>query len=153
MTVNENVMALLKVFYSRPDEVANLLFAGSPVLGKIKKQRVEGKTVNYSALVSHGACSADYTEAVKTAENASKNVEWSIASQQLFSALKLTAKDMNAATTQKGMYMPILANKLYGATDAFRRNLAVSMYGRGFGEVCLCPTAVENWNVGSCSFD
>lgn len=135
---NDNIKALLKVWYK--DGVSNLLFRNSPVLKMIQKNRIEGKTYNFSAMYgSGGAVGGDFTKVRTLAANTSKNVEFAVEPGQLFSSYTMNAKEVQASQTQKGAYMKVAGAKMFAATDGFRKTLAAAIYGRGYGELCFAP--------------
>ena len=69
---DQSILSLLKVFYK--DGVQNLMFRNDPLLEKLEKVHIEGKTYNFSAMYGRGgACSADYTVAKKVAAKNTKN--------------------------------------------------------------------------------
>ena len=62
VSTDSNILAMLKVYYR--DKVENLLFRDSPVLGKFKKVRVGGSSVNFPAVYGHGgAVGGNYLKA------------------------------------------------------------------------------------------
>lgn len=139
ISTNDNIKALLKVYYK--DGVENLLFRNSPVLKVIKRNRIEGKSYNFSAMYGRGgAVAGDFTKARALAATVSKNVEFAVEPGQLFSVYSMNAKEVQASQTQKGAYMKVAGNKMFAATDGFRKTLAASLYGRGYGELCFAPT-------------
>lgn len=138
ISTNQSILSLLKVFYK--DGVENLMFRNSPVLKKIKKDRVEGKTVNFAAMYGRGgAVSGDFTVAQNLAETVSKNVEFSVAPGQLFSVYTMNAKEVQASKTQRGAYMKVAGAKLFASAEGFRKTLAASLYGTGHGEIAVMP--------------
>lgn len=135
ISTNQSILSLLKVYYK--DGVENLMFRNSPVLKKLKKDRVEGKQVNYAAMYGRGgAVSGDYTVATDLAETVSKNVEFSVTPGQLFSVYTMNAKEVQASKTQRGAYMKIAGAKLFASAEGFRKTLAAALYGAGHGELC-----------------
>lgn len=143
ISTNQNILSLLKVYYK--DGVENLLFRNSPVLKKIKKDRVEGKTVNFAAMYGRGgAVSGDFTVAQNLAETVSKNVEFSVAPGQLFSVYTMNAKEVQASKTQRGAYMKVAGAKLFASAEGFRKTLAAALYGTGHGELCALGSLTTN---------
>ena len=53
VTTESGLLSMLKVFYAK-EGLMNLLFRNDEFLKTIKKQRVEGKTQNFSALYTRG---------------------------------------------------------------------------------------------------
>lgn len=143
ISTNQSILSLLKVYYK--DGIENLMFRNSPVLKKIKKDRVEGKTVNYAAMYGRGgAVSGDFTVAQSLAETVSKNVEFSVAPGQLFSVYTMNAKEVQASKTQRGAYMKVAGAKLFASAEGFRKTLAASLYGTGHGELCALGSLTNN---------
>lgn len=131
-----SIRAMLKVFYK--DGVENLMFRNSPVLKKIKKERVEGKTQNFSAMYGRGgAVAADFLTAKNNAATVSKAVEFQVEPGQLFSVYTMNAKEVQASQTKRGAYMKIAGAKMFAASESFRKTLAAALYGRGYGEIAL----------------
>lgn len=142
VTTNDNIKALLKVYYK--DGVENLMFRNSPVLKKLQKNRIEGKTYNFSAMYGRGgAVAGDFTKAKNLAASVSKNVEFAVEPGQLFSVYTMNAKEVQASVTRRGAYMKVAGAKMFAASEGFRKTLAASLYGRGFGELCFAPASVS----------
>lgn len=146
VTTNDNIKALLKVYYK--DGVENLMFRNSPLLKKLPKNRIEGKTYNFSAMYGRGgAVAGDYIKAESLAATVSKNVEFQVEPGQLFSVYTMNAKEVQASKTQRGAYMKVAGAKMFAASEGFRKTLAAAQYGRGFGEICFAPAG--SLTVGS----
>lgn len=130
----QSILSLLKVFYK--DGVQNLMFRNDPLLKKLEKVHIEGKAYDFSAMYGRGgACSADYTVAKKVAAQNTKNAEFSVEPGQLFSACSYNQKELLASKTNPGAYMKVAGAKFFAAGEAFRKQLAAAIYGRGFGEL------------------
>ena len=139
ISTNDNIKALLKVYYK--NGVENLMFRNSPLLKKLQKNRIEGKTYNFSAMYGRGgAVAGDFTKARALAATVSKNVEFAIEPGQLFSVYSMNAKEVQASQTRRGAYMKATGSKMFAASEGFRKTLAASLYGRGYGELCFAPT-------------
>lgn len=139
ISTNDNIEALLRVYYK--DGVENLMFRNSPLLKKIHKNRIEGKTYNFSAMYGRGgAVAGDFTKARALASTVSKNVEFAVEPGQLFSVYSMNAKEVQASQTKRGAYMKVAGAKMFAASEGFRKTLAASLYGRGYGELCFAPT-------------
>ena len=66
ITQDKTIESLLKVKY-RKEGPANLMFKNDPLLKIIKKENVEGKSYNFSAIYSRGgAVSSKYLTAKKS---------------------------------------------------------------------------------------
>ena len=134
ISTEASILNILKVWYK--DGVENLLFRNSPLLKEITKTRVEGKTQNFAALYGRGgAVSADFLVAQAKAAKTARNAEFSVVPGDLFSVYSMNAKEVQASLSKRGAYMKVAGNKLFAATEAFRKTLAASLYGRGFGEI------------------
>lgn len=142
ISTNDSIKALLKVYYK--DGVENLMFRNSPLLKKLQKNRIEGKTYNFSAMYGRGgAVAGDFTKARNLAASVSKNVEFAVEPGQLFSVYTMNAKEVQASVTRRGAYMKVAGAKMFAASEGFRKTLAASLYGRGYGELCFAPTPVS----------
>lgn len=139
ITTNDIIKALLKVYYK--DDVENLMFRNSPLLKKLQKNRIEGKTYNFSAMYGRDdAVADDFTKARNLAASVSKKVEFAVEPGQLFSVYTMNAKEVQASVTKRGAYMEAAGAKMFTASKGFRKTLAASLYGRGYGELCFAPT-------------
>ena len=142
ISTNDNIKALLKVYYK--DGVENLMFRNSPLLKKLQKNRIEGKTYNFSAMYGRGgAVAGDFTKARNLAASVSKNVEFAVEPGQVFSVYTMNAKEVQASVTKRGAYMKVAGAKMFAASEGFRKTLAASQYGRGYGELCFAPASVS----------
>ena len=142
ISTNDSIKALLKVYYK--DGVENLMFRNSPLLKKLQKNRIEGKTYNFSAMYGRGgAVAGDFTKARNLAASVSKNVEFAVEPGQLFSVYTMNAKEVQASVTKRGAYMKVAGAKMFAASEGFRKTLAASLYGRGYGELCFAPASVS----------
>ena len=138
ISANASILAMLKVYYK--DGVENLMFRNSPVLKKIKKERVEGKTQNFSAMYGRGgAVGGDFLVAKNNAATVSKAVEFAVEPGQLFSVYTMNSKEVQASQTKRGAYMKVAGAKMFAASESFRKTLAAALYGTGYGEICLAP--------------
>lgn len=136
ITQDKTIESLLKVKY-RKEGPANLMFKNDPLLKIIKKENVEGKSYNFSAIYSRGgAVSSKYLTAKKAANENVKAAEFAVTPGELYSVCNYTNKEVAASKTNEGAYMPIAAAKFFTATEAFRKTLASTLYGRGYGEIC-----------------
>lgn len=139
ITADQGIKALLKVWYK--DGVENLLWRNSPVLKKIQKTKVEGKEQAMAVLYSRGgAVASDFLVAEAKAAKNVKNAEFKVTPGQLFSVFSYNAKEVQASLSKRGAYMKIAGNKAFAATEALRKTLALSLYGRGYGEIAKYNT-------------
>ena len=144
ISTSASILAMLKVWYR--DGVENLMFRNSPVLMKINKTRVEGKTQNFSAMYGRGgAVGGDFTKAKANASTVSKSAEFEVVPGQIFSVYAMNAKEVQASVSKKGAYMKVAGAKMFSASEAFRKTMALALYGRGYGELCASgyATAIE----------
>ena len=138
ISANASILAMLKVYYK--DGVENLMFRNDPLLKKIKKERVEGKTQNFSAMYGRGgAVGGDFTKAQANAATVSKAVEFAVEPGQIFSVYSMNSKEVQASQTKRGAYMKIAGAKMFAASESFRKTLAAALYGTGYGEICFAP--------------
>lgn len=149
ISTSASILNILRVWYK--DGVENLLFRNSPLLKKLNKVRVEGKTQNFAALYGRGgAVSADFLVAQAKAAQTSRNAEFSVVPGDLFSVYSMNAKEVQASLSKRGAYMKVAGNKLFAASEAFRKTLAASLYGRGYGEIGVIDAAkAYNFSVNT----
>lgn len=139
---NSNITALLKAYYI--DGVENLMFRNSPLLAKIEKVRVEGKSQNFNAMYGRGgAVGGDFTKALAAAASVSKDVEFVVTPGQVFSVYTMNGKEVQASATMRGAYMEIAGAKMFAASEAFRKTIAAALYGTGFGEIASLAAATS----------
>lgn len=135
ISADQSILSLLKVYYK--DGVENLMFRNDPVLKALSKEKIEGKTYNFSAMYGRGgAVSANYTIAKKVAANNTKVAEFAVEPGQLFSVCSFNQKEVLASKTRAGAFMKVAGAKFFAATEAFRKQMAAALYGRGYGELC-----------------
>ena len=135
ISADQSILSLLKVYYK--DGVENLMFRNDPVLKALSKEKIEGKTYNFSAMYGRGgAVSANYTIAKKVAANNTKAAEFAVEPGQLFSVCSFNQKEVLASKTRAGAFMKVAGAKFFAATEAFRKQMAAALYGRGYGELC-----------------
>lgn len=148
ISTEASILNILKVWYK--DGVENLLFRNSPLLKDITKTRVEGKTQNFAALYGRGgAVSADFIVAQAKAAKTARNAEFSVTPGDLFSVYSMNAKEVQASLSKRGAYMKVAGNKLFAATEAFRKTLAASLYGRGFGEIAVIDVSALSFTANT----
>lgn len=139
----EQLTNLLKIWYK--DGVTNLLYRNSPLLKMIKKERVEGSEQDFNALYGRGgAVSANFIYASEGAAETIRDAVFKITPGQIFSCYTITAKEIVAAKTQRGAFMPIAGAKMFTATEAFRKTIAGSLYGMGYGELAYVTTGANS---------
>lgn len=142
ISTSQSILSMLKVWYK--DGVQNLMFRNSPLLQKIEKTRVEGKQQNFSAIYGRGgAVAARFTLAQQNAKQQTRNVEFEVKPGQVFSVYTMNGKEVQASLTKRGAYMKVAGNKMFAASEGFRKTMAAAIYGRGYGELCFID-AVQN---------
>lgn len=136
ISTSASILAMLKVYYK--DGVENLMFRDSPVLGKLKKERVEGKTVNFSAIAgAGGAVAGDYLIAAAGASSDVGAVEYAVEPGQLWSTYSVNVAEVQASASKRGAYMKTAGASMFNSTKNFRKAFAAAFYGKGFGEIAL----------------
>lgn len=139
-------MAILKTWYK--DGVQNLMFRNSPIVKQLPTTRVEGKTQNFAAMYGRGgAAGGSYTQALAKASTVSKNVEFSVTPGQVFSIYSINQKEVQQSLSKRGAYMKVAGNKMFAASESFRKTVQAAFYGRGFGELCFSPTTALTANT------
>ena len=147
ISANASVLAMLKVYYKK-EGIENLLFRNSPLLKKIKKERVEGKEQRFAAMYSRGgAAGGDFTAAKNQAATVAQTAEFCVTPGQLFSVYSMNAKEVAASRSNAGAYMRVGGAKMFAASESFRKTLAAALYGTGYGEICAVPTG--GWTLTS----
>lgn len=140
ISTNASILAMLKVYYKK-EGIENLLFRNSPLLKKIKKDRVEGKEQRFAAMYSRGgAVSGDFTAAKAQAASVAKTAEFCVTPGQIFSVYSMNAKEVAASKSNAGAYMRVGGAKCFAASEGLRKTLATALYGSGYGEICAVPT-------------
>ena len=140
ISANASILAMLKVYYKK-EGIQNLLFRNSPLLKKIKKERVEGKEQRFAAMYARGgAAGGDFTAAKAQAATVAQTAEFCVTPGQLFSVYTMNAKEVAASRSNAGAYMRIGGAKMFAASESFRKTLAAALYGSGYGEICAVPT-------------
>lgn len=135
ITAEAGILAMLKTFYAK-EGLVNLLYRNDPLLKEIKKERVEGKQANFSALYSRGgAVSANATVAERLATETAKAKEFQVTPGQLFSACVFGNKELLASKSLRGAYINVAAAKFFANAESFRKTMAVALYGTGHGEL------------------
>ena len=140
ISANASILAMLKVYYKK-EGIQNLLFRNSPLLKKIKKERVEGKEQRFAAMYSRGgAAGGDFTAAKTQAATVAQTAEFCVTPGQLFSVYTMNAKEVAASRSNAGAYMRVGGAKMFAASESFRKTLAAALYGSGYGEICAAPS-------------
>ena len=141
ISANASILAMLKVYYKK-EGIENLLFRNSPLLKKIKKERVEGKEQRFAAMYARGgAAGGDFTVAKAAAATVAQTAEFCVTPGQLFSVYTMNAKEVAASRSNAGAYMRVGGAKMFAASESFRKTLAAALYGSGYGELCEVSSA------------
>ncbi len=129
------MMGIFKEYYT-PDQMEQLLFRNSPLVKKIEKRRVTGKTYNYPMLSGMGgAVSGSGTVAVAQSTTTARTQQSAATYGNLFAAFQLTEKEILASQNEKGAFEPAGVVKMFAACEAARKAMAACAYGSGFGEL------------------
>ena len=147
---SNDINTMLKTYYAK-EGVENLLYRNDPLLKMIKKEQVEGKTANFTALYSKGgAVAANYIKMKNLSLNGLKAAEFAVTPGQLFSGCVFDAKEIAASKSMRGAYINIAQAKFFAATESFRKTLAVALYGTGYGEIYQLD-GTETTTIGTSS--
>ena len=147
MTNSDAVKAMLKTWYAK-EGVQNLMFRNSPLLKKLEKVRVEGKTQNFSAMLARGgAVAGNFNTAKKVAANTAQAVEFAVVPGQIFSVYTMNAREVQASVSKRGAYMKVAGAKMFAAAEGFRKTLAAALYGSGYGEIAKVPVSTSTETV------
>lgn len=144
ISTDAGILAMLKTYYAK-EGLQNLLYRNDPLLKDIKKERIEGKQANFSALYSRGgAVSANYLTAKKLATQTAQAKEFQVTPGQLFSACVFNNKELLASKTLKGAYINVASAKFFANAESFRKTMAVALYGSGHGELFTYAAAATD---------
>ena len=142
---SNSILAMLKVYYKK-EGIQNLLFRNSPVLKKIRKDRVEGKEQRFSAMHSRGgACSGSFLVAKAQAASVGATSEFIVTPGQLYSVYTMNAKEVAASKSNAGAYMRIGGAKMFASSESLRKTFAAALYGSGYGEIAAVPSG--GWSL------
>lgn len=140
----EGILQMLKTYYAK-EGLQNLLYRNDPLLKKLKKERIEGKQANFSALYSRGgAVSANFIKAKELAATTAQAKEFQVTPGQLFSACVFNNKELLASKTLRGAYINVASAKFFANAEAFRKTMAVALYGTGHGELFAYAAAATD---------
>ena len=136
------LIQMLKTYYAK-DGLVNLLYRNDPLLKKLKKTRIVGKNANFSALYSRGgAVSANFTVAKSIATKTAKAAEFTVEPGQLFSCCSYGNRELLMSRALKGAYINIAQAKFFASCESFRKTLAVSLYGNGYGKIATLTSDI-----------
>lgn len=140
----DGILQMLKTYYAK-EGLSNLLYRNSPLLKKIRKERVEGKTANFSTLYSRGgAVSANFLMAKSLAKNTARAMEFQVSPGKIYSCCSFTVPELQASKTARGAYLPIAKAKLFASEESMRKTLAMALYGDGYGYLCAMPATLSD---------
>ena len=149
ITAEAGILGMLKTYYAK-EGLVNLLYRNDPLLKDIKKERVEGKQANFSALYSRGgAVSANYTKAKELAKTTAQAKEFQVVPGQLFSACVFNNKELLASKSLRGAYINVASAKFFANAESFRKTLAVALYGTGHGELFTVASNQADFTAGT----
>lgn len=135
VTGDSSVLAILKEYYGVQD-VEALVFRNSPVLGRIKKERVGGKYIPLPmAAYGSGAVTADFMQVTNQAANSYLGVSMQVQPGQLFSSFVLDPKEFLASDGDRAAFISVFAIRAMLAMDDLRKTLATCLYRQGYLEM------------------
>jgi hypothetical protein len=135
VTGDASVLAILKEYYG-VQQIESLVFRNSPVLGRIKKERVGGKYVPLPmAVYGSGAVTADYTQVISQAANSYLGVSMEVTPGRLFSSFVIDPQEWLASQMDKAAFKSVFAIRAFLALDDMRKVLASAFYRTGYLEL------------------
>ena len=135
VTGDSSVLSILKEYYGVQD-VEALVFRNSPVLGRIRKERVGGKYIPLPmAVYGSGAVTSDYTQVTSQATNSYTGVSMQVTPGRLFSSFVLDPEEFLASQGDRAAFISVFAIRAMLAMDDLRKTLAKCMYGQGYLEM------------------
>ena len=135
VTADTNVLAILKEYYGVQD-VEALVFRNSPILGKIRKERVGGKYIPLPmAVYGSGAVTSDYTQVTTQAANSYTGISMQVTPGRLFASFVLDPEEFLASQGDRAAFISVFAIRAMLAMDDLRKTLATCFYRSGFLEM------------------
>jgi len=135
VTADTNVLAILKEYYGVQD-VEALVFRNSPILGKIRKERVGGKYIPLPmAVYGSGAVTSDYTQVTAQAANSYTGISMQVTPGRLFASFVLDPEEFLASQGDRAAFISVFAIRAMLAMDDLRKTLATCFYRSGFLEM------------------
>lgn len=135
VTGDSSVLAILKEYYGTQD-VEALVFRNSPVLGRIRKERIGGKYYPLPmAAYGSGAVTADFTQVTQQASNTYLGISMQVTPGQLFSSFVLDPKEFLASDGDRSAFISVFAIRAMLAMDDLRKTLATCLYRQGYLEM------------------
>ena len=142
ISTEAGILAMLKTYYAK-EGLQNLLYRNDPLLKEIKKERVEGKQANFSALYSRGgAVSANFLTAKSLATQSAQAKEFQVTPGQMFSCCVFNNKELLASKSLRGAYINVASAKFFANAESFRKTMAVALYGTGHGELFTTSASI-----------
>jgi len=135
VTADTNVLAILKEYYGVQD-VEALVFRNSPILGKIRKERVGGKYIPLPmAVYGSGAVTSDYTQVTAQAANSYTGISMQVTPGRLFASFVLDPEEFLASQGDRAAFISVFAIRAMLAMDDLRKTLATCFFRSGFLEM------------------
>lgn len=135
VTADTNVLAILKEYYGVQD-VEALVFRNSPILGKIRKERVGGKYIPLPmAVYGSGAVTSDYTQVTAQAANSYTGISMQVTPGRLFASFVLDPEEFLASQGDRAAFISVFAIRAMLAMDDLRKTLATCFYRSGYLEM------------------
>lgn len=135
VTADTSVLAILKEYYGVQD-VEALVFRNSPILGRIRKDRVGGKYIPLPmAAYGSGAVTSDYTQVTNQAANTYLGLSMQVTPGRLFSSFVLDPQEYLASQGDRAAFISVFAIRAMLAMDDLRKVLATCFYRQGFLEM------------------
>ena len=135
VTADTNVLAILKEYFGVQD-VEALVFRNSPILGKIRKERVGGKYIPLPmAVYGSGAVTSDYTQVTAQAANSYTGISMQVTPGRLFASFVLDPEEFLASQGDRAAFISVFAIRAMLAMDDLRKTLATCFYRSGFLEM------------------
>src|SRR6478609_2351423 len=160
VSTDSNFIGLFKTTYStrKPEDI---FFQNSPVAKEAiqKIESVGGKEYKIPILagnIANASGDGAVTQAKAAAYGSSPNLEFVITPGQIFAGYFITLQEEVYSEESAWAYTKASVNKFAQALDSFRKLLAISLYGSGFGEigqVGSAPTIVLGANTVSFTDD
>jgi hypothetical protein len=137
------LLTIYKTWYT-DEKFEALLWRNSPLMKVIQKKIIGGKNYNFANMWGRGgAVSGDLTVAASiAASSGSKNAEFSVPPGKIFSVFNVTTQEMMASRGKRAAYISAVTDRMFASTDAFRKALAASLYGAGYGEIGVVGAVV-----------
>src|SRR6478736_2352876 len=113
-------------------------FRNSPLVKTIPTSRIGGKTYNVFLDMGNGGNASGSLRASTDnmiANGNAPSAPFAISSGQMFATFQIAQADILASRTVRGAFVPAPVLLLHKSLDSFRKLMAISLYGSGFGEI------------------